>query len=89
MFGKQLLSWLMLAVVVIVQAEPILRIPDSTITLPIAKRVNGTSIKGNIPLRDKTRAQALRTRPSLVLQPEVVGSIPATNQAVDYVVSVS
>lgn len=87
MFAPALLTWLTLAIALTVNAEPLLRIRDSTISLPIAKRVNATSI-GKIALRDKARAQAFIHGRSK-LQPQVVGSIPATNQVVDYVVSVS
>lgn len=83
-----LASFLSLALVVC--ADPI-RIRDTTITLPIAKRINGTGI-ANLAKHDQQRAKALFERGSgktVIRQAAVVGSQPATNQVVDYVVDVS
>ena len=69
-------------------ASPTLQVRDSTITLPVAKRVNTTGIIKLVP-HDRARAQKLKASAG-GLQPEtIVGSLPATNQAVDYVVNVS
>ena len=86
MRSTALLSFLSLALAAF--AEPI-TIRDSTITLPIAKRVNATGGISGLAQRDKLRAQYLKngSKPGFS-QASSVGSIPATNQVVDYVVNV-
>jgi hypothetical protein len=85
MHAAALFSFLSLALIAF--AEPI-TIRDSTITFPIAKRVNATGIAG-LAQRDKLRAQFLKNKSQMGLkQASSVGSIPATNQAVDYVAMV-
>lgn len=74
----------------VVDANPV-KIRDSTVTLPFAKRVNATGTL-NLVAHDRARVQGLRAKGSGVshgaLQPDIVGEVPATNQAVDYVVNV-
>ncbi|KAI0695636.1 acid protease [Cytidiella melzeri] len=85
MHASALLSFLSLALISF--AEP-LKIRDSTITLPIARRVNATGLAGFVQ-RDKLRAQFLKQGKSGSLrQASVVGSIPATDEAVDYTVKI-
>ena len=73
-------------------ANPIVQIRDAPVTLPIAKRLNFT---GTVSLleRDQKHAQALKARANAKLNGEFVeaaaGSVPVTNQLVDYVANVS
>ncbi len=72
-------------------ANPIVQIRDAPVSLPIAKRLNFT---GTVSLleRDQKHAQALKNRANAKLNGQFVeaaaGSVPATNQLVDYVVNV-
>ncbi|THH26965.1 hypothetical protein EUX98_g7217 [Antrodiella citrinella] len=75
-------------------ANPILYNPrrsGAPITLKSAKRVNATGTF-NLVVRDQARAKGLKAKaanPKLAFkQAGIVGSIPATNQAVDYTVEV-
>lgn len=88
MFTRTFLLASSLTLLGVAYASPALQIRDSTITLPAAKRVNTTGIIKLVP-HDRARAQKLKASKG-GLQPEtIVGSLPATNQAVDYVVNVS
>ncbi|KAI0094449.1 aspartic peptidase A1 [Irpex rosettiformis] len=86
MHASALFSFLTLALVAF--AEPI-RIRDSQISFPVAKRVNSTVGAPGLALRDKQRAQFLKQRGKGQLrQASSVGNIPSTNQLFDYVVDV-
>ncbi len=87
MHASALFSFLTLALVVF--AEPI-RIRDTLISFPVAKRVNSTVGIAGLAQRDQQRAKFLKQRGNGQLrQASSVGSIPSTSQLVDYVVSVS
>ena len=86
MHASALFSFLTLALVAF--AEPI-RIRDSQISFPVAKRVNSTVGAAGLALRDKQRAKFLKQSGGSLRQASSVGSIPSTNQLVDYVVGVS
>jgi len=90
--GAVLLTTIALALAV--TANPILYNPrrsGAPVTLKTAKRVNETGTF-NLLVRDQARAKGLKakgTNPTLSFKGAgIVGSIPATNQAVDYVVDV-
>ncbi|KIP11109.1 hypothetical protein PHLGIDRAFT_114776 [Phlebiopsis gigantea 11061_1 CR5-6] len=68
-------------------ASPALHVRDSIITLPVAKRVNTTGIIKLVP-HDRARAQKLKGSKGGLQPDTIIGNVPATNQAVDYVVSV-
>ena len=95
--APSLLAILTLALAV--AATPLIKRDASTITLSVAKRVNITGSGKDILLHDQARIKALRARAEAkpgstkpkgpVSDTKIVGSIPATNQAVDYVVNVS
>ncbi|TCD68312.1 hypothetical protein EIP91_011171 [Steccherinum ochraceum] len=83
-----------IALALSVAANPILfnqRRAGTPITLKSAKRVNATGTF-NLVVRDQARAKNLKAKganPTLAFKNAgVVGSIPATNQAVDYTVDV-
>lgn len=87
MHASALFSFLTLALVAF--AEPI-RIRDTLISFPVAKRVNSTVGVAGLAQRDQQRAKFLKQRGNGQLrQASSVGSIPSTSQLVDYVVSVS
>jgi len=84
---SSLLATLLLALTV--AANPVV-VRDNLITLPIAKRVNSTGAT-NVLERDQARARGLRQigeAKTSGLKSDAVISVPATNQLVDYVVSV-
>ncbi|KAH9947115.1 acid protease [Amylocystis lapponica] len=88
-FGSSLLTTIVLALAV--SATPIV-VRENTITLPLVKRVhtNGTI---NLLQRDQARAAHLKARAlakinGTPLPRAAAGSVTATNQAEDYVVSV-
>ncbi|KAI0785358.1 aspartic peptidase A1 [Irpex lacteus] len=86
MHASALFSFLTLALVAF--AEPI-RIRDTLISFPVAKRVNSTVGIAGLAQRDQQRAKFLKQRGNGQLrQASSVGSIPSTSQLVDYVVSV-
>ena len=72
-------------------AGNIVRANRSPITLPIARRVNLTSIR-NLPQHEQTRATLLKAqgaaKASGLIHNDAVINSPADNQAVDYVASV-
>ena len=70
-------------------ASPTLHVRDSIVTLPVAKRVNTTGGIIKLVPHDRARAQRLKGKSGGIQPDAVVGSVPATNQAVDYVVNVS
>ena len=87
MHASALFSFLTLALVAF--AEPI-RIRDTLISFPVAKRVNSTVGIAGLAQRDQQRAKFLKQRGNGQLrQASSVGSIPSTSQLVDYVVNVS
>lgn len=87
MHASALFSFLTLALVAF--AEPI-RIRDTLISFPVAKRVNSTVGVAGLAQRDQQRAKFLKQRGNGQLrQASSVGSVPSTNQLVDYVVNVS
>lgn len=73
-------------------ASPAVTIRKSPITLPFARRINATSVRDLLKI-DQARAKAIKNRPQV--QPQIKpGSaaafgVPATNQAVDYILNVS
>lgn len=89
------LSFTLLLASLNVLASPVV-IRDSPITLPFARRFNTTGTTRLLEL-EQARARALRDRPRTApaglqgtkLPPSAAFSIPASNQIVDYVVSVS
>ncbi|KAJ3541125.1 hypothetical protein NM688_g6128 [Phlebia brevispora] len=93
MLPSTLIAFLTTAIVV--SASPLVRQDASTITFPVAKRVNVTGLTGLVQ-HDQARAKALFARglaratgnKGPVSDTKIIGSVPATNQAVDYVVSV-
>lgn len=84
--GPVILAFLALAV----NAEPILRRVDTPlVTLQSAKRVNATGALSLLK-RDQARAKVLAAKGQnpAFKNAGIVSSIPATNQAVDYTVTV-
>lgn len=86
-----LLATLVLALVV--TANPVV-IRDSPVTLPLVRRLNANGTAFNLLARDQARVSGLRSFAQRKLtgtlsEAATLASIPATNQAVDYVVSVS
>lgn len=69
-------------------ATPVV-VRNAPVTLPAVKRINTTGTL-NLVAHDRARIAGFRARATKgSLQPEtIVGSVPATNQAVDYVVNV-
>ncbi|KAF9820011.1 hypothetical protein IEO21_01673 [Rhodonia placenta] len=82
--GSSLLATLLLAFTV--AANPVL-VRDGKVSLPLARRTNSTGLL-NVLQRDQARATSLKARAQAKLQGRSSGSIEATNQAEDYVVSV-
>jgi hypothetical protein len=78
-----------LALFTSVYASPV-TVRDTFVTIPIAKRVNTTGGALRLVQHDRARVQGLHALASgSHLRPEtIVGSLPATNQAVDYVATV-
>ena len=70
-------------------ATPVV-VRDSFVTIPVAKRINTTTGTLKLVEHDRQRVRSLLAKAShSQLQSQtIVGSISATNQAVDYVVSV-
>ena len=72
-------------------AGNIVRANRSPITLPIARRINLTSIR-NLPQHDQTRATLLKAqgaaKTSSLIHNDAVINSPADNQAVSYVAPV-
>ncbi|CAL1694483.1 unnamed protein product [Somion occarium] len=69
------------------------RVTGGTITLQAAKRINSTNIREvGLLQRDQARAKVLKARATAkgpFDNAPIVGSIPATNQAVDYTVTLN
>ncbi|GLB35829.1 putative peptidase A1 [Lyophyllum shimeji] len=88
MFPASLLSTLLLALAV--AANPIV-IRDSPVTLPLARRLNTTSIH-NLLRHDQSRAKALRARAEAKasgnFHTDAIINEPVDNQAVTYIASV-
>lgn len=85
--GSCLLSLVVLALAV--DASSIYRRVDTPlITLQTAKRVNTTGVL-SLLAKDQARAKFLKSSDSAFKNAGIVSSIPATNQAVDYTVTVS
>lgn len=80
-----------LAFALAVAASPVV-IRDSPLTLPLVRRLN-TNGTFNLLARDQARVSSLRQfsrqRFSEAIDDAAVTSVTATNQAIDYVVSVS
>ena len=79
MHASALFSFLTLALVAF--AEPI-RIRDSQISFPVAKRVNSTVGAAGLALRDKQRAKFLKQSGGSLRQASSVGSIPSSHSNV-------
>ncbi|KAI0962223.1 hypothetical protein AcV7_001110 [Taiwanofungus camphoratus] len=86
--GSRLLSTLLLAL--LVAANPIV-VRDNKISLPLVKRTNFVNGTVNLLQRDQARAAHLKARAAAKrsgIPAREVGSVSATNQAEDYIVSV-
>lgn len=72
--------------------ELLRRVQGGVITLQAAKRINSTNVQQvGLLKRDQARAKGLKARATATGpfdKAPIVGSIPATNQAVDYTVTV-
>lgn len=87
--------WVLLPLAVGTDATPLVRAQTNSVRLPMAKRINATgSVK--ILAHDQARVRGLRARAAaraggyrLPNPNGDSGSVPATNQVVDYVVDVS
>lgn len=83
-----------LSLALAVAATPLVSVRDTLVTLPIAKRINFTG-PASLHGRDLARASHLRAKAEAKLagrsfvERAAVGSVSATNQAVDYVANVS
>ncbi|TFK77430.1 aspartic peptidase A1 [Pluteus cervinus] len=91
MFPASLFTAVLLALAV--SANPIIQIRNSPITLPLARRLNLTSVH-NLVRHDVNRAKALRARAEAVrsgvpLDKRAVVSESVDNQAVSYVATVA
>lgn len=85
---------LLLAVTLAVtaHASPVVQVRDNLIRIPMAKRFNLTG-SGTLLARDQARVKNLVARANAhlsgsQLSPDAVISVPADNQAVDYVINV-
>jgi len=89
MFAPSLLSTLLLALAVAATPiRPVVTVRDGTVSFPISRRLNGTSVR-NLYQNDLRRANALIGRISD--QANVLAelaSTPADNQDVSYIASV-
>ena len=83
-----LLVTLTLALAVV--ANPVVTIRNAPVSLPMVKRINTTGTL-DLVAHDKARIAGLRARASgsKIQSDSIVGSVPSTNQAVDYVVNVN
>ncbi|CDO71514.1 hypothetical protein BN946_scf184910.g13 [Trametes cinnabarina] len=93
-FSNSFFSLLLLAITLAVttSATPVVQVRDNLVRLPTAKRFNLTG-SGTLLARDQARVRKLRARASAKIAgvefvEDAVGSVPADNQAVDYVVNV-
>lgn len=88
MFSPSLLSTLLLVLAIGAQANPIVQVRDSPITLPVSRRVNldadGTL---NLYQHDYKRAQALIARGKAGTEDKRTNT-PVDNTAVSYIASV-
>lgn len=81
----RLAAFSVLALALVAAANPLV-VREPLITVSVAKRVNSTGT-ANLVKRDRARVQALFNKNKI--QPNtIVGSVPATDQAVDYTVDV-
>lgn len=90
-----MLQWITLAFLLAtsVVAHPTVTIKKSPVSLPFARRINATSIQNLLKI-DQARAKALKNRTKAQAGKKVTTSaaafgVPATNQAVDYILNVS
>ena len=88
-----LTQWITVALLFIsaTLASPAVTVRNSPITLPFARRINATSVRELLKI-DQARAKSIKNRPQV--QPHTksgsaaVFGVPATNQAVDYILNV-
>ncbi|OJT12452.1 Polyporopepsin [Trametes pubescens] len=87
--------WVLLPFAVGTDATPVVRAQTNSVRLPMAKRINATG-SAKILERDQARVRGLRARAAarasghrLPIPGRDSGSVPATSQAVDYVVNVN
>ncbi|OBZ79192.1 Polyporopepsin [Grifola frondosa] len=83
---------LVLTLAVAAGATPVVQVRDNLVRMQVAKRCNFTG-SGTLLARDQARAQNMRAQTQakqsgMPLNTDAVISIPADNQAVDYVVNV-
>ena len=74
-------------------ATPVVQVRDNLVRVPMAKRFNLTG-SGTLLARDQARVKNLLARANAhlsgtALSSDAVISVPAENQAVDYVINVS
>ena len=74
-------------------ATPVVQVRDNLVRVPMAKRFNLTG-SGTLLARDQARVKNLLARANAhlsgtTLSSDAVISVPAENQAVDYVINVS
>ncbi|OSD00664.1 acid protease [Trametes coccinea BRFM310] len=93
-FSNSFFSLLLLAITLAVTASatPVVQVRDSLVRLSTAKRFNLTG-SGTLLARDQARVRNLRARAAAKIAgvefvEDADGSVPADNQAVDYVVNV-
>lgn len=70
-------------------AHPTVTIRNNPVTLQVARRINATSVRDLLKI-DQARAKAIKNRPKVQSHnttAAAVFGVPATNQAVDYILS--